>query len=142
MYPRKFRKIYLPELEISLYLYNFSKEVSQLTDWQTYIKFIIIWKKCINIPGMCPWKFRKASHPELKISINLLDFIKELCQLPDWQTYKKIKTILNQCTNISGMSPNNFRNISVWSFMKISGIVLCDSTKNLNVRPGCLCSYF
>ena len=34
--PEKIRKISHPELEISLYLSNFSKEVSQLTDWQTY----------------------------------------------------------------------------------------------------------
>ena len=42
--PRKMRNISHPELEISLYLSNFSKKVSQLTDWQTYKKFKIIWK--------------------------------------------------------------------------------------------------
>merc|ERR1711954_88444 len=31
------------------YLYNFSKEVSQLTDLQTYKKFRIIWNQCRNI---------------------------------------------------------------------------------------------
>ena len=31
--PKKFRKISHPELEISPYLSNFSKEVRQLTDW-------------------------------------------------------------------------------------------------------------
>ena len=39
-----FRMISHPELEISLYLSNFSKKVSQLTDWQAYKKFRIIWK--------------------------------------------------------------------------------------------------
>ena len=56
-----FRKISHPEQEISLYLYNFSKEVSQLTDRQTYKIFLFIWKykklvriwkKCKNISGM------------------------------------------------------------------------------------------
>ena len=68
MPPEIFRKISLPELEISLYLYNFSKEVSQLTDLQIYKKFRIIWNKCTNIPGMSPKKFRKISYPELEIS--------------------------------------------------------------------------
>ena len=44
MCPKNFRKIYHQEQEISLYLSNFSMEVSQLRDWQTYTKFIIIWK--------------------------------------------------------------------------------------------------
>ena len=30
--PKKFQKISHPEMELSLYLYNFSKELSQLTD--------------------------------------------------------------------------------------------------------------
>ena len=33
---KNLRKISHPELEITLYLYNFSKEVSQITDLQTY----------------------------------------------------------------------------------------------------------
>ena len=43
------RKIFIPELAISLYLYNVSKEVSQLTDWQTYKKFRIIWNGWNNM---------------------------------------------------------------------------------------------
>ena len=39
MSPNRFKKISHPDLEISLYLSNFGKEVSQLTDWQTYKKF-------------------------------------------------------------------------------------------------------
>ena len=50
--PKDSRKISHPELEISLYLCNFSKELSQLTDWQIYKKFRMIWKLCTNIPGM------------------------------------------------------------------------------------------
>ena len=36
---KKLRKISHWELEISSYLFNISKEVSQLTDWHTYKKF-------------------------------------------------------------------------------------------------------
>ena len=56
MSPTNFRKISHPELDLSLYLSSFSKEVSQLTDWQTYKKYRIIWKWCNNIPGMSPKK--------------------------------------------------------------------------------------
>ena len=112
MSPENFRKIYLPELEISLYLYNFSKEVSQLTDWQTYMNFGIIQNKCTNIPGMPPKNFRKISHTELEISLYLSNFSKKVSQLTDWQTYKKFTTIWNKCTNIPGMPPKNFRKIS------------------------------
>ena len=58
-----------------------------------------------------PWNFRKISHPELEISLNLSDFSKEVCQLPDWQTYKKFRIIWNQCTNISGMSSKDSKKI-------------------------------
>ena len=102
---KKFRNIFNPEQEISLHLSNFSKEVSQLTDWQTYKKFRIIWNKCTNIQGMPPKIFRKISHPELKISLNLSNFSKEVSQLTYWQTYKKFRIIWNKCTNIPGMSP-------------------------------------
>ena len=88
---KKIRKIYHPELEISLYLSNFSKEVSQLTDWQTYKKFRIIWNKCTNIPGMPPKNFRKISHPELEISLYLSNFSKKVSQLTDWQTYTNLE---------------------------------------------------
>ena len=41
--PIKFSMISHPELEIFLYEPSFCKEASQLTDWQTYKKFRIIW---------------------------------------------------------------------------------------------------
>ena len=112
MSPKNFRKISHPELEISLHLSNFSKEVSQLTDWQTHKKFGIIWNKCINIPGMSPKIFRKIPHPELEISQYLCNFSKKVSQITDWQTYKKFRIIWNKCTNIPGMPPKNFRKIS------------------------------
>ena len=112
MSPANFRKISLPELEISPYMYNFSKEVSQLTDWQTYKKFRIIWNKCTNIPGMSPKNFRKISYPDLEISQYLCNFSKKVSQITDWQTYKKFRIIWNKCTNILGMPPKNFRKIS------------------------------
>ena len=112
MSPKSFRKIFHWKLEIFIYLCNFSKEVSQLTDWQTYKKFRIIWKWCNNIPGMSPKIFRKISHSGPEICLYLSNFSKEVSQLTDWQTYKKFKIIWNLCTNIPGMSPKNFRKIS------------------------------
>ena len=112
MAPKNFRKISHTELEISLYLSNFSKKVSQLTDWQTYKKFRIIWKWCNNIPGMSPKNFRKISHPELEISLDLSNFSKEVSQPTDWQTYKKFRIIWKLWNNIPGMSPKIFRKIS------------------------------
>ena len=58
MPPKNFRKIYHLDQDISLYLSNFSKEVSQLT-------------------------YRKISHPELEISPILSNFTKEVSQLTD-----------------------------------------------------------
>ena len=69
MSPNNFREISHLEQEISLHLSNFSKEVSQLTDSQTYKKFKIIWINCKNIPRKPPKIFRKISHPELEISL-------------------------------------------------------------------------
>ena len=83
MSPEAFRKISLPELEVSLNLSNFRKKVSQLTDWKTYKKFIIIWNLCTHILGMSPKPLRKMSHPELKISLHLSNFSKEAGQLTD-----------------------------------------------------------
>ena len=83
MSPENFRNTSLPEEEILLYLCNFSKEVSKLTDGQTYKKFRIIWKKCTNIPGMPPKNFRKISHTEQEISLYLSNFPKEVGQLTD-----------------------------------------------------------
>ena len=112
MSPKNFRKIYHSGVDISLYLYNFSKVVSQLTDWQTYMKFRIIWNKCTNIPWMPPKNFRKISHTELDISPYLSNFSKKVSQLTDWQTYKKFRIIWNQCKNILGMSSKVFCKIS------------------------------
>ena len=64
MSQKDLRNISHPEQEISLYLSNFSKEVSQLMDRQTYKKFEIIWNYCTNIPGMSQKDFTKISHPE------------------------------------------------------------------------------
>ena len=108
----KIRKISHPEQEIFLYLSNFSKKVSQLTYWQTYKKFVTIWNKCTNIPGMPPKNFRKISHPELEISLYLSNFSKKVSQLTDWQTYKKFWIIWKMCTNILEMSPKYFRKTS------------------------------
>ena len=112
MSPKDSRKICHPELEIFLYLSNFSKEVSQLTDWQTKNKFRTIWNQCTNIPGMSPKNFRKISSPELEISLYLSNFIKEVSQLADGQTYKKSENIWNYCRNVQGMSPKNFTMIT------------------------------
>ena len=106
------RKISYPELEISLCLSNFSKEISQLTDWQTYKKFRIIWNKCTNIPGMSSKNFRKISYPDLEIFQYLCNCSKKVSQITDWQTYKKFRIIWNKWTNIPGMSPKKFRKIS------------------------------
>ena len=112
MSPKKFRKISHPEQEISLYLSNYSKKVSQLTYWQTYKKCVTIWKKCTNIPGMPPKNFRNISLPEVKILLYLCSFSKEVSKLTDGQTYKKFRIIWNWHANISEMSPRNFRKIS------------------------------
>ena len=112
MSPENFRNISLPEVEILIYLCNFSKEVSKLTDGQTYKKFRILWKKCTNIPGMTQENFRKVSLPELEISLYLYNFSKEVSKLTEWQTCMKFRAIWNKCTNIPGMPPKNFRKIS------------------------------
>ena len=64
-----FRNISHIEQKISIYWPNFSKYVSQLKDWQTYKKFVGIWKKCTNISGMSPKNLRKISHQEQEISV-------------------------------------------------------------------------
>ena len=90
-----FRKISLPQLEISLYWINISKEISQLTDWQTYMNFRNFWNKCTNIPGIPLKNFRTISHTELEISLYLSNISKKVSQLTDWQTYKKYIIIWN-----------------------------------------------
>ena len=89
MSPTNFRNISHTELEISLYLSNFSKKVSQLTDWQTYKKFRIIEIQYRNIPGKPPKNFREISHTEVEISLYVPNFSKKVSQLMDWHTYKK-----------------------------------------------------
>ena len=59
MPPKNFRNISLPEVEILLYLCNFSKEVSKLTDGQTYKKSEIIQKKCKKYPRNVSKIFQK-----------------------------------------------------------------------------------
>ena len=71
------------EVEVSLYFSNFSKEVSQLTDWKIYKKFRFIWNQCTNIMGMSPKNFRKVSNSDLEISLYLSNFSKEVSQLTD-----------------------------------------------------------
>ena len=66
-----FRKISHPEQGIFLFWSNFSKEVSQLIDRETYKKFGHIWILCTNIPKMSIINFRKISYPELDISLYL-----------------------------------------------------------------------
>ena len=74
MSAKDFRKTSHPELELSLYLSNFSKKISQLIDWDTYKKFMIIRNWCTNILGMSPEDFRKISHPEPKILNSLVNW--------------------------------------------------------------------
>ena len=90
---KNFRKISHPEQEIYLYWPNFSEEVSQLTDWQTNKKFVIIWKKCANISKMSQKNFRKISQSEQKICLHSSNIYKEISQLTDWQTYKQFAFI-------------------------------------------------
>ena len=66
------------ELEIFQYWSNFTAEVSNKTEKQTYKKFKIIWKLCNNIPGMSPKIFRKISHLKLEKSLYLSNFGKEV----------------------------------------------------------------
>ena len=66
MFPKQ-SEISYPEVEICLHLSKFSKEVSQLSDWQTYKKIEMIWKWSRNITGMSPKDFRKISHLEPEI---------------------------------------------------------------------------
>ena len=70
-----------------------ASSVLQITDWQTYKKFRIIWNKCTNILGMPPKNFRKISDPELEISLYLSNFSKEVSQITDWKTNNKFRII-------------------------------------------------
>ena len=95
MSSKNFRKISHSELEISLYLSNFRKEVSHIRDWETYKIFIIIPKWCNNIPWTSPKSLRMICHLDVEISLHLSNFSKEICQLTDWQTKKKFEYIWN-----------------------------------------------
>ena len=67
-------------MEISLYISNFSKEVSQLTDPQENQKYFdLVYKDPRNVPPT----IRKISQSELDISLYLSNFTKEVSQLTD-----------------------------------------------------------
>ena len=74
---KKFRKVSHPELEIFLYLSNFSKDVSQQTDWQTYKKFESYGTSV------------QRSQEYIQNSLGRY-FSKDVSQIMDWQTYKKL----------------------------------------------------
>ena len=93
--PKIFRKVSHTELEISLYLSDFSKDVSQITDWHNYKKFRTIFNQCRNILETSSKDFRKIFHPELETSLQLSNFSKEVSQPTDWQTYMKFRIIWN-----------------------------------------------
>ena len=67
---KKVRKMSHPELEISLYLFNFSKEVGKLAQ-----EILIYLELVYNITGMSPKNFskifRKTSQSEQEISLYL-----------------------------------------------------------------------
>ena len=68
----KFQKDILSRTGYIDILAKFSKEVSQLTDWETYKKFRIICINCRFIPGRPPKIFRKTSHAKIEISLKYL----------------------------------------------------------------------
>ena len=102
--PKNVSKKCHQELELSLHLYNFSQKVSQLTHWQTYKRFRIIWNKCTKITGMPPKNLREIYPTELEISLYEPNFNKDVSQLSDWETYKKVGIIWKKSRNILGMS--------------------------------------
>ena len=80
MSPRNFRKISHPELELSLYLYNISKEVSQLirlTDLQEFQNYLEL--ACQHTRNVK--KNSEISHPEQDISLYMSNFSEEVSQL-------------------------------------------------------------
>ena len=91
---------------------NYSKEVSKLKDWQTKKKFVTIWEKCKDIPGMFLSNFRNISNPGLDISLHFSNFSKEVNQQTYWQTYKQFVIIGKWCNNIQGVSLKICRKIS------------------------------
>ena len=83
MSPKNFGKIAHPEQEKSLYFLNLSKEISQLTDSETYKNIVIIGKECTNIPGMPQKNFRNISPPNQDISLYWPNFCKEVSKVID-----------------------------------------------------------
>ena len=79
--PKVFRQIYHPKLDISLDLYNFLKEVSQLTDCQIYKKIfgniVPTLKECLQQIS------EEIYYPELEMYLYLSNFSKEVKQLKD-----------------------------------------------------------
>ena len=112
MSPKKFRKISHPELEISLHLSCFSKEISQLKDWQTYKKIQNYLEKVYQHPRNVSNQIKNRSYPELEISQYSCDISKKVSQITDSQTYKKIRIIWNKCTKIPLVSPKRYRKLS------------------------------
>ena len=93
--------------------HNISKEVRQWTDWQTYKKSEIILNRCRNIQSMSPENLKKDSSSRTGDIQRKPNFSKEVRQWTDWQTYKKFEIPWNYCKNIPGVSPKDFRKISL-----------------------------
>ena len=62
---------------------------------------------CAKIREISTMIFRKIYHAELEISLCRHNLSKELSQLTDWKTYKKLGSIKNYCSNIVVMSKKN-----------------------------------
>ena len=89
---KKFQKISHPELELSLYLYIICKEVRQITNWQTYKKFRIIWNWCANTPEISQlleeipfWSFWGHSWDVYTLIKNISEFL--VCLSVDLLSY-------------------------------------------------------
>ena len=67
---------------------------------------------CAKIWEISTMIFRKIYHAELEISLYRHNLSKELSQLTDWKTYKKLASIKNYCSNIVVMFQKKFRKIS------------------------------
>ena len=100
-------KIFHLELEISLNLLDFSKEVCQLPDWQTYKKSELFGTSLPTSQECLP----KIPERYL-IQTQRYPFGKEVSKQTDWQTYMKFRIIWNKCKNIPWIPPKNFRKIS------------------------------
>ena len=75
-YLQKISERYLIHNWSYLNLFNFSKEVSQITDIEEFQNYLVqVYKH--------PRNFRKIYHTELEISLNLFNFSKKVTQLTD-----------------------------------------------------------